>query len=162
MLNCVTFLSVVPNQILKQTIRLKLRRLISQTVTLNKQREILLLCLFWFVWISSRCDSCERNGLLAAAQHISQAALLWGHSACQGCCSYLSLAANDSSAGPSRSPPGARPHGAKPVACECVCGAAARLSAALCNLACRKVSVKVPSPRDDGRESERENVFAGV
>lgn len=81
----------------------------------------------------------------AAAQHIRQAGWPWDHSACQCCCSYLSLPASDSSAAPlaAHRGPWSRCTAPKPVACECVCGAAVWMSAALCNLACRKVSVKV-------------------
>lgn len=84
--------------------------------------------------------SCKRNSRTSAAQHISQAGSLWDHSACQGCCSYLSLPVRTQVPAPLHPPRSVegvwrpcgmqvRPAALDTVECRCLC---ARVHLELC------------------------------
>lgn len=106
--------------------------------------------LVWFMCFPPVVELCCKNQALSCSAHISQAGPLWDHSACQGCCSYLSLPVKTQVLAPLHPP---RPVERVRSACGmqvcsweqtqwrvCIC---ACVSMALCNLVCWKVSVKV-------------------
>lgn len=65
--------------------------------------------------------SCKDQALSCSAR-ISQAGSLWDHSACQGCCSYLSLPVKTQALAPLHPPRPVERARAQPVACKCVHG----------------------------------------
>lgn len=135
--------------------------------------------LVWLTWFPPVVQLSCKDQALSCSARISQAGPLWDHSACQGCCSYLSLPVKTQALAPLHPP---RPVERARSACGmqvcswqqtqwrvCVC---ARVSTALCDLACWKVSVKVlllwvgppcrRCPELANRKQQAETVFMRV